>query len=229
MPTQKLNITYRIKRVAVTKFTYKIIHGSPNIGHLPAVQWGNDHEEDAAKSFYKKNFHLHDSLELKKVGLVVYSKLSYVAASPDQVVTCNCHPPSPLEIKCLYTIKGEMVSKSFQKTAFLEMRDDEIILKRDHPYYYQIQCQIGVTGATFGYFCVRTGNGEVHSEIICADVDFWKKLEQNLTIFFKTYVAPHLLQQKSFITCPLCQKLCLEEDEIIHVWRASHAKRIFVL
>ena len=57
----------------MTKFTYEIIHGSPNNGHLPAVQWGNDHEEDAAKSFYKKNFHLQDSLELKKVGLVVHS------------------------------------------------------------------------------------------------------------------------------------------------------------
>ena len=81
-------------------------------------------------------------------------------------------------------------------------------------YFFQLQCQIAVARAKFAFFCIWSRKGEPHVEVIPADYAKWSSIEGNLVFFFKTYVATYLLGAKSFVVCPICGQLCLEEEEL---------------
>jgi predicted DNA-binding transcriptional regulator len=47
----------------------------------------------------------HRAVEVVKPGLLTHIKYSYTRASPDAIISCNCHGFNIIEIKCLLDVK----------------------------------------------------------------------------------------------------------------------------
>ena len=72
---------------------------------------------------------------------------------------------------------------------------------------------MAVTGSKFGYFVVWINNDLIF-EKVQFDEAHWNKVEQNLSIFFKAYVCPVLLQMKQLYFCGVCEEVLLNNNEI---------------
>ena len=60
----------------------------------------------------------------------------FMEASPDSNVDCSCCGSGLLEVKCPNSIKREKPSHE----------NDNVTLKQNHPFFYHVQRQMGVTG-----------------------------------------------------------------------------------
>ena len=114
--------------------------------------------------------------------------------------------------KCTYSIRGEDITLSWQKTQFLEFNENQIRLKRTHKYFDQILGQMAITGCTQTYFVVWTGKGLPLIEKGVFAQDHWDKIRSSVILFFKTFLQNFLLGFKSIYTCPVCSKYILEVD-----------------
>jgi len=68
----------------------------------------------------------------------------FIGANPDGLIECTCHEPGVLEIKCPWSCRNLSIKEYAEsKQSFLEINESgEIHLKRNHQYYYQVQCQM---------------------------------------------------------------------------------------
>ncbi|KAL4085368.1 hypothetical protein QTP88_027227 [Uroleucon formosanum] len=105
-------------------------------------------------------------------GLIVDDDLHYLAATPDGLVGTDY----VVEIKCPLKAKD---SSSFieavmnKKITFCRIQNEnEMELKKEHNYYYQIQGQMHVSKRKFCYFVVYTANW-YKVQIIEYDESFW--------------------------------------------------------
>ena len=77
---------------------------------------------------------------------------------PDGIVGCSCCGERCIEIKCPYSDKDNYITDIVcQKNSYLYYQEDgTIFLKSNHPYFYQVQTQMLVTGFQFFDFLVWT-------------------------------------------------------------------------
>src|SRR6218665_501232 len=126
---------------------------------------------------------MNDEVNLYSCGIVVSPYVPWIAASPDRKVYCPGRQPSfgLLEIKCPQ-------NDELHKVEYLEMHDGSLKLKRAHNYYYQIQCQLAVTGLQWCDFIVYLNNGLLHMETIFFDEHCWNTTIQcKVDDFYLTY------------------------------------------
>ena len=99
--------------------------------------------EEAAKSAYTKAFACeHVDGETENCGLFVEHCNMFLGGSPDLLASCSCCGDGVVELKCPNACKN--VSPLTNPPSFLEVMK----LKTSHPYYAQVQGQMGVTGKT---------------------------------------------------------------------------------
>ncbi len=60
------------------------------IGSIPAVKFGREHEEDVRKAFHEKVVEKHERGKLLQSGLVASQAFPYIRASPDNIFKCLC-------------------------------------------------------------------------------------------------------------------------------------------
>ena len=76
-----------------------------DISSIPAIKWGLKHEATALSADLKKFEETDKAVEVVKPGLLTHIKYSYTRASPDAIISCNCHGFNIIEIKCLLDVK----------------------------------------------------------------------------------------------------------------------------
>ena len=110
-----------------------------------------------AKKMYKlNNSKLHKKLKISENGLLLSETHPWIAASPDGVVTWECHGRGVLEIKCPASIKNEKPS-SDNYVRLKQNEKSECFLSRNSEYYSQIQGQNGnLKSGLWRLFCVHT-------------------------------------------------------------------------
>ena len=106
----------------------------PDLGHLTAIKWGNEHEDEARKAYEKKTGNT-----VSCCGLFISKQTPLFAASPDGIVLSQ---GKMIEIKCPYSLRSHDL-KSPVTCAFL---DKDLSLRRSHGYFYQIQLGMFCTG-----------------------------------------------------------------------------------
>ena len=151
--------------------------------YYPAVIWGRDNEELGIAAFIKAVKSKHYDLKVRRVGLRIDDTHHFIGASIDGLVECSCCEPKVLEIKCPYSIRDGSVALDGHKLRYLT---DELMLKRNHQYYYQLQTYLGVYKCKMGYFCVYTP-ADVLILNIDFDKDFWENLKDELCIYYRDY------------------------------------------
>ena len=106
----------------------------------------------------------HENISVEPCVFFIDPKHVWIGASPGGIVSCDCCGSSLLVIKFSYSARNVSVNK--QNLNYLDRTDEgRYFLNRDHPYYFQIQTQLGVTGKDLCFFVVLT-NRDIHVEII---------------------------------------------------------------
>ena len=68
-------------------------------------------------------------------------------------------------------------------------------LKKDHPYYYQVQGQLGLTGLKWCDFVVFFQKGLIIQRIKFDEL-FWKSMIEKLTKFYQQHVILKAIEQQ---------------------------------
>ncbi|KAJ8398089.1 hypothetical protein AAFF_G00431660 [Aldrovandia affinis] len=82
------------------------------------LRWGVEHEQEVVEKYTKLMESQHTNLTVNKAGLVITPKYPWLGASPDGVVTCDCHDMGVLEVKAPSSLQGTtMVEKRWWEVA----------------------------------------------------------------------------------------------------------------
>ena len=113
----------------------------------------------------------------------------YLGASPDgKVIDNGCSIPFGLsEVKCLETkFLVTPLDACSDSKFFLENRNGELKLKRNHKYSSQVRGLLGVTGARWCDFVVYTSKG-MSIERIPFDDQYWKTIKGTIKSYYFTH------------------------------------------
>ena len=81
-------------------------------------------------------------------GMTVFEEYSYLSATPDMEINCNCHGAGLVEIKCPATLIGKK-PRIENYSKHIEKDGDKLQLKSTRPYCSQIQGQLAATGRLY--------------------------------------------------------------------------------
>ena len=153
-----------------------------------ATRWGLENEETARAAYTYHMEMYHDNFNCFCCGLVISEEYSFIAATPDAVMSCDCCGSGIVEIKCPFVTKDD----DPHDAHFLENGS----LDTNHQYYYQVQTQLFVSGAEFGDFVVCTFPNNTPTllvERITLDEQFVNICIEQASHFFKIAILPELL------------------------------------
>ena len=129
---------------------------------------------------------------IKNCGLMVDGEMPYLAATPDGSTSDML-----VEVKCPYKGRNEEIRKSAVFFPFLDQDDDgELIVKKKHVYYAQIQGQLMIAKKQNCLFAVYT-----FVDFACIDVKYdhiycetvlKPALSKFYTQYYRSYVAKTL-------------------------------------
>lgn len=172
----------------------------PNIFQFSneATEYGKSHEEAAIKAFHSNMIKQHKKYEVSKCGTYISKENPWLLATPDFMSVCDCCGKGCGEIKCLFSIDGVNFEGYLEeKSSCLTRNDEQIVLKRDHQYYFQVQQQLFITKADFCDFvvCAFSKDGTilyVH-ERIYPDTEHWNLQLPKLKFFWQHCILPEIL------------------------------------
>lgn len=172
--------------------TKTIVHNQ-NI-FTKAVEHGKVNEDVA-----RKQLEVQMHLKIDKSGIHIDAIESWLAASPDGLINDD----GILEIKCPYSAFGSTVLDGINKGAikYLHTNSEKTVitgLKKNHPYYYQVQGQLHITQRKYCLFAVWTSSTEeLYVENIERDEDFWKdKMYTKLRKFYFNWMMPEIIDSR---------------------------------
>ncbi|XP_033729808.1 uncharacterized protein LOC117319004 [Pecten maximus] len=111
------------------------------------------------------------------VGLVVNPKLPFLAATPDRLVKVDGQLRL-VEIKCPFSLfqrKTKIENQLRDKNFYLYSEGGEVLLRKTHDYYFQVQCQLNLTGIDICDFVVFVPPNDMTTVQIKRDKDFFQK------------------------------------------------------
>lgn len=150
--------------------------------------------EPAAKQAYTTLMKsMHQQFRSEDSGLVVHKDKSFISASPDLLVHCKCCGEGLCEVKCPESIKDQRPSPA-NVPYLISLEDGKVSLKKKHPYYYQIQGQMGILERKYCEFFVFTHHGH-----ICVretfDLEKFNEIMEDMTWFWENYIVDELLKK----------------------------------
>ncbi|XP_074860149.1 uncharacterized protein LOC142018326 [Carettochelys insculpta] len=178
----------------------KAVVSSGSKVQTPAMSWGTRNEKAAVQAYEElQSKTTGRPVKVKDCGLFIHPGKQWLAASPDGIVreADTGKLLGLLEVKCPYKHRDKTVKEACKDKAFcLEADGKSYSLKRDHPYYTQVQCQLATTGFDRADFVVHTNKDTVITSVNF-DAEFWRRTELKLEKFYMEAVIPHLEERKS--------------------------------
>ncbi|KAK1904600.1 Exonuclease [Dissostichus eleginoides] len=159
-----------------------------------ATRWGLQNEDTAKKSYLVAMQDHHEDINVAASGLILNPELPWIGASPDGVVSCACHEPGILEIKCPFSAKDRSLLECTKDSRFcLTVPEGGVMsLKLDHSYMYQVQAQMCVAEVMFCDFVVWTPQ-ELFKQRIMFDGAFFDVAHSKVVNCIRTGILPELL------------------------------------
>ena len=141
-------------RVLYPSSLTKILLGDYDHPRTAAIQWGFDHEDVALEAYQNKT-----GVEVDVCGIFLSTELPFLGASPDGIIYTGNGKFALVEIKCPFKYRHCNISEACHDRKFcLRKKDDQLELRRDHDYYYQVIGQLALTEALYCDFVVWTLN-----------------------------------------------------------------------
>ncbi|XP_057294277.1 uncharacterized protein LOC130622783 [Hydractinia symbiolongicarpus] len=160
-----------------------------------AAKWGIENKDNARKLYVKEMKKTHKKFSVRCTGFHISLQHPFVGASPDGIAHCACHKTGLLEIKCPWTYRN-LTAKEYaeKKESCLHVVNGHVELKRNHQYYFQVHCQMGVTGYRYCDFFVCTSK-ESFTERIPFNAAFWYIIVTKAMIFYEIVIIPELFNK----------------------------------
>ena len=166
----------------------------PNV-KSKATQWGLGNEPVARKLYIKDNRKKHKHLQVSECGLFIDIEFPYIAASPDALVSCTCHGKGLLEIKCPWTHRGStIIEYAADKDSCLEILNNQPRLKRNHMYWYQVQCQMHATKRKWCDFFLCTTKDTFLERLSFDDTFFAVNIEK-VKLVYEKLIVPEIVSR----------------------------------
>ena len=179
---------------------YKYMVAPPRTNKAP-LKWGTSHEDEARKWYllWAHALEAHRNVRVYQTGLLIHPTYSFIRASPDGIITCDCCSGKRiLEIKCPYSAREELPSAGVDsgKIEYLErvngMKCGDFILSRTkRGYYSQVQCTMAAAGAKSCDLFVWTTESFLVVPVNF-DADHWMRLVSSATTFFRDKIIPSI-------------------------------------
>ena len=160
-----------------------------------AIEWGRKNESTARDEYILQQQLFHQGFVCSPAGLVVHPSYPHLGASPDGWIQCDCCGKGVLEIKCPYKHHFTAVHDINNPDFCLIGAPDNLQLKTEHKYYYQVQQQMALCDVDYCDFVVWTINGGVTLRML-RDEDFLENIMPTLNSFFVTCILPELLTRR---------------------------------
>ncbi|KAI4818417.1 hypothetical protein KUCAC02_011758, partial [Chaenocephalus aceratus] len=159
-----------------------------------ATRWGLQNEDTAKKSYLVAMQDHHEDINVAASGLILSPELPWIGASPDGVVTCACHEPDILEMKCPFSAKDRSLLECTKDSRFcLTVPEGGVMsLKLNHSYMYQVQAQMRVAEVMF-CDCVVWTPQELFKQRIMFDGACFDVAHSKVVNFIRTGILPELL------------------------------------
>ena len=132
---------------------------------------------------------------VRQSGLVIDDANSFLAGSPDGIVTMSNGDKGLLEVKNLLKNKRMSLYQAARNKSFcLQDVKGKLCLRSNHQYYYQVQGLLNITKLPWLDFVVRTTNPhQLHIERIHRNSFPWTNVMlPKLTAFYMSCLLPEL-------------------------------------
>ena len=199
---------HRVGRITASKF-FAVAHTSINspsrslikglmemkvqsYSKVKSLMWGIENEHIAREQYLEQMKDKHTGLLCTSSGLRVNPKYPHLGATPDGVVKCDCCGDGIIEIKCPYKHQQSHPHNVKDNKFCLEQVNGQMLLKKTHEYYYQIQGQLAICEMEYCDFVCWTPHG-MHIERIVPDTLLFKTIKPSLDAFFVTVLLPMLI------------------------------------
>lgn len=153
------------------------------------LKYGKMYEGIAREKYAKYLRNIARPVRVSESGLVINPNNHWLGCSPDGKVTDYMvdSPYGLCEVKCPHSKREEDLLVSCQQPSFfLYNHGGQPKLKESHPYYYQVQTQLALTGTEWADFVVYTQNSMVIQRI-SFDPNFWEQCIYKLRDFYVKY------------------------------------------
>jgi hypothetical protein len=174
-----------LRKSAPTNSFLKSLDGKIS-SHIPAISYGISHEATAVGKYITYMQNMGHPIVVEEVGLVVNPDIFWLGASPDRKVIdlSEKEPYGILEVKCPYSQRDRSLEEACKDQSFyMEKGENGMKLKRNSQYWYQVQGQLGITGASWVDFVVYPSKSFA-LERIQFDSECWKYMLSSLTNFY---------------------------------------------
>lgn len=123
-------------------------------------------------------------------GLIIHPYAPHLGASPDGLVFDKKHGYGLLEIKCPGGKKTTTLQVALASKNFILCKDskNEVQVKKNHAFFYQIQGQLLVSGMLWCDLVIYFKTNELFLKRIAIDQEFCEKMYTELTDLFNKYV-----------------------------------------
>ena len=90
--------------------------------------------------------------------MVLNNQWSFLGASLDGLISCQCCGQGVLEVNIVaYSCKDiPLHDYACKRESMLVPIQNTLSLKKDNQYYYQVECQLFISGAKYAHFVVWT-------------------------------------------------------------------------
>lgn len=175
-----------------------------------ATKYGVENEQVAIQEYTKyQHSHGHPNLFVSPSGFHIDPDYPYLGASPDGSVYDPSDSQQPfgfLEVKCPYSVKQMSPVEACSSPGFFCVLDPVTCkpkLKESHPYFAQVQGQMGLGGRFWCDFVVYTEKC-ISIQRIPFNEAYWKNtLLPKLTSFYDNCVVPEIVSPVHHIGLPL--------------------------
>ena len=156
----------------------------------PSLRWGVEHELIARK-MYECEIQKRFQACVVESGLWIDTERGWLASSPDGIVINESgEMEGIIEIKCPFTTKNMTPIAACESLPSFPSKlvNGKPSFKRTHDYFYDVQGQLAITGASWCDYCIYTPLG-ISIERIVPEKHFWKDSVEKFDQFFDNYVT----------------------------------------
>ena len=153
-------------------------------------------EEEPIKAIKAYSNVLSADVSIKQSELWVNKKYPYLGASPDGLIDdSQGNLLGIIEVKCLKALKDktvmEWINTGIETNACVSPTNDgDLLLKKNHPYYFQVQQQLLITEVQYCDFVLHCNVGHPYVIRICADLEVQNQIVENTKRFWYNVSAP---------------------------------------
>lgn len=159
----------------------KLWHEAKDINHLSQIAYGRENESTAIQDYLTSI----NRAQIKKSGLIINNKFPGLGCSPDGLIYENNELLYCIEVKCPYKLRHcsplNLTESKDPGNMCYTVKNNQVTLKRNHAYYYQIQLTLAILELQYCEFIVWTLQNGFVVERIYRDDNFINALTMKLT------------------------------------------------